>query len=65
MEIIQPIWRKSRRSGVNGECVELARMAGGVAVRDSKALPGPMLRFRPDAWRTFLTEVRDGRFDVA
>ncbi len=65
MEIIQPIWRKSRKSGMNGECVELARLAGDIAVRDSKAPPGGILKFRPDSWRAFLAEVRHGRFDLS
>ncbi|MEV4675444.1 DUF397 domain-containing protein [Actinomadura sp. NPDC049382] len=29
-------WRKSTRSDDHGNCVELARLAGGVGVRDSK-----------------------------
>ena len=58
-----PIWRKSRRSGVNGECVELARLIGTVAVRDSKARADAMLRFRPDEWRTFVAGVKHGHFD--
>ena len=65
MEIIPPIWRKSRRSGMNGECVELARLAEDIAVRDSKAPPGAILKFRADSWQAFVTEVRRGRFDLS
>lgn len=30
-------WRKSTRSGQNGDCVEIARITDTIAVRDSKA----------------------------
>jgi predicted secreted Zn-dependent protease len=56
-------WRKSSRSGINGECVELAALPSAVAVRDSKARSGPMLAFRSHEWRTFVTGVKHGRFD--
>lgn len=34
-----PVWRKSSRSsdGTSDQCVEVARLARGVALRDSKA----------------------------
>lgn len=46
------VWRKSSRSGSDGgECVEMAGVEAGVAVRDSKdpdgavlLVPGPVLR---------------------
>jgi Domain of unknown function (DUF397) len=56
-------WRKSTYSMSNGHCVETARLAGvagvaGVAVRDSQAASGGVLRFAPEAWATFLAELR-------
>ncbi len=56
-------WRKSTYSMSNGHCVETARLAGvagvaGVAVRDSQAAGGVVLRFAPEAWATFLAELR-------
>lgn len=54
VEVAAPRWRKSSRSG-NNACVEVAgNLAEVVAVRDSKDTSGPVLRFPPAAWRTFL-----------
>ena len=58
-------WRKSSRSGINGECVELADLSGAIAVRDSKAGSGLVLCFGPGEWRDFVTAVRRGRFDLS
>lgn len=52
-------WRKSSYSMSNGHCLEAARLAGGpIAVRDSLAAGGPVLRFEAAAWATFLTGLR-------
>ncbi|MFY1672890.1 DUF397 domain-containing protein [Plantactinospora sp. WMMB334] len=51
-------WQKSSRSGgEGGNCVQVARLALGVAVRDSKDTAGPVLRFGSAAWAAFLTVV--------
>ncbi|MER5598050.1 DUF397 domain-containing protein [Streptomyces sp. NPDC002265] len=49
-------WRKSSYSSdQGGECVEIAELLGAaVAVRDSKDLAGPVLRFKPSAFAAFL-----------
>ncbi|MEU4367131.1 DUF397 domain-containing protein [Micromonospora chersina] len=59
MELIGAVWRKSTRSGTQGECVEVAdNLPGVVGVRDSRDPTGPVLTFTPDAWRAFITHAR-------
>jgi Domain of unknown function (DUF397) len=53
-------WHKSSRSSNQGNCVEVAALPdGGRAVRDSKDPTGPVLTFTPQAWRAFLTRMRE------
>jgi len=56
-------WRTSTRSTGNGNCVEVAALAGAVAVRDSKDRSGPVLSFTPTQWDAFLAGTRRGAFD--
>lgn len=59
MELIGATWRKSTRSGVQGDCVEVAdNLPGVVGVRDSKDPAGPVLTFDPQNWRAFVTLVK-------
>lgn len=51
-------WRKSSYTGGEGNCVEVAKLPDGVAVRDSKDPDGLVLRFTADEWRAFLARVR-------
>ncbi|WP_349017276.1 DUF397 domain-containing protein [Streptomyces solicavernae] len=45
---------KSTYSSAGGECVEVAtNIPDTVAIRDSKAPDGHILRFSPSAWRSF------------
>ncbi|MEU8256197.1 DUF397 domain-containing protein [Micromonospora inaquosa] len=48
------VWRKSTRSGGEGDCVEVAGFAETVGVRDSKDRRGPVLTFTPSAWAAFV-----------
>lgn len=58
-------WRKSTRSGpLTDNCVEIAFVSGGVAVRDSKDPQGPVLMFNPAEWSAFVGGAKDGEFDL-
>ncbi len=65
LDLSRAEWRKSTRSGDNGECVEIATVGAHVAVRDSKHPDGPKLVFTGRAWRVFLGGLRHGEFDLA
>jgi hypothetical protein len=57
-------WIKSSLSFSNGNCVEVASLAGGgVGVRNSRDAEGAVLQFTPDEWHAFLGGVRNGEFD--
>lgn len=57
-------WTKSRRSGPQGNCVELAPIPGqGVAVRNSRFPDGPVLVYTDAEIEALLLGVKDGDFD--
>ncbi|GAA3809524.1 hypothetical protein GCM10022226_32320 [Sphaerisporangium flaviroseum] len=63
MDLTDMRWRKSSySSGNGGDCVEVASIPSGTAVRDSKNPAGAFLRFSPTEWTDFLTAVKEGRF---
>ncbi|PLW74149.1 DUF397 domain-containing protein [Streptomyces sp. SCUT-3] len=54
-------WRKSSYSGdTGGECVEVAAVDGGIAVRDSKDPDGPRLTFTADGFAAFVAAAASG-----
>ncbi|WBB64287.1 DUF397 domain-containing protein [Streptomyces sp. WMMC500] len=62
------VWVKSSYSDNGTNCVEAADLTrtlhNGVAVRDSKDPDGPALLFTPEAFASFVADLRDGRFDI-
>jgi len=56
-------WRKSQRSGGQGDCVEFAVVDGLIGVRDSQNSDGPVLVFDRGSWRAFIDGVKQGEFD--
>ncbi|MEU4422236.1 DUF397 domain-containing protein [Actinoplanes sp. NPDC024001] len=58
-------WHKSRRSGAEGNCVEVAdNLPHVVAVRDTKDRDGGTLTFSPEVWSAFVSDVKTGKFDI-
>ena len=57
-------WRRSSRSGSQGNCVEVADLSWVVAVRDSKHPDGPALTVAPGDWTAFLAGIHHGDFDL-
>ncbi|MFG2815627.1 DUF397 domain-containing protein [Streptomyces sp. NPDC048410] len=55
-------WHKSSYSaGDGGDCLEVADThPTHIPVRDSKAPHGPNLAFRPEAWSTFVENLKVG-----
>jgi hypothetical protein len=51
-------WYKASASQNNGSCVEVARLAYGMAVRDSKNPSGTAYAFDARAWNGFLDTIR-------
>ncbi|MBP5867643.1 DUF397 domain-containing protein [Streptomyces sp. LBUM 1485] len=58
------VWVKSSYSGDNSNCVEVAALQRGHAVRDSKNPNGPMLAFTAEEWGAFISGAKSGEFDA-
>lgn len=52
------VWRKSKRSGYNGDCTEVRMANGTVQVRDSKNPDGGVLTFTRAEWESFTHGIR-------
>jgi hypothetical protein len=58
-ELAGAVWRKSSHSGAGNDCVEIALVETGAAVRDSKNPQGSVLRFSDQNWSSFLTTAKN------
>lgn len=56
-------WVKASSSYGSGNCVEVASVADGVLLRDSKNPAGPWLSYTGTEFRAFVTAARQGEFD--
>lgn len=58
------VWRKSRHSNSQGNCVEFAKLPGGdIAVRNSRFPDGPALIYTMAEMEAMLLGAKDGEFD--
>ena len=62
VDLTNAIWRKSRKSGTNGGCVEVADLGDHMAVRDSKNPDAAPLVFTAFEWECFVDGVRNDEF---
>lgn len=58
------VWRKSKASQPQGDCLEVAIGADVVRIRHSLDRSGAILAFTHAEWRAFLTGARNGEFDL-
>lgn len=56
-------WVKSRYSNAEGNCVEVARVDGGVAMRNSRDPDGPALVYTDAELAAFVAGAKAGEFD--
>ncbi|MFG2085433.1 DUF397 domain-containing protein [Spirillospora sp. NPDC048824] len=58
-------WRKASRSDhQGGACVEVARLADVIGVRDSKDADGPKLIVTAAEWKSFVGRVTAREYDL-
>ncbi len=57
-------WRKSSRSGGQGNCVEFRELGEDCQIRDSKNPEGGELTVSPASFAAFIASVKGGEFDL-
>ncbi|TLG17784.1 DUF397 domain-containing protein [Nocardia cyriacigeorgica] len=57
VDLTEARWFKSTHSGADSNCVEVAFLPDGVAVRDSKTPQTPPLLLTPTQWDSFLSTI--------
>jgi hypothetical protein len=62
-DLTHAVWIKASASNQNGACVELAALADGVAMRDSKDPNRPALRYTREELAAFIAGAKAGEFD--
>jgi Domain of unknown function (DUF397) len=64
-DLTSVVWRKSSVCADGDSCVEVAHAGGRVSIRDSKDDgKGPVLVLGDHQWRTFITCVRAGQYNL-
>ena len=58
-----PAWIKAKSSTVDGQCVELAQIDEGIAVRNSRHPEGPVLIYTKAEFQAFLQGAQNGEFN--
>lgn len=57
-------WRKSSRSGWEGNCVEISSTSDCIFIRDSKNPTGNILACNQAEWSALLGTVKNGDLDL-
>ncbi|MFI0487463.1 DUF397 domain-containing protein [Actinomadura sp. 9N215] len=64
VDLSRAVWRKSRRSGNGGNCVEIADLHHGVALRDSKDPANGHLTLSAESFARLVARVKRDEFDL-